>query len=181
MDYDTGHVRYCLDELAARIGVSRATVKRHVAVLRELGALAWVVHGTKTNFRRALGMKGYAATATVYAAVIPPVYDHAMGHTIVGSGYEARAIVDQRSQGKPVDNSPVDNAGSEACEPPSLTLVKEESQVQMVGGLTTPRTRGANCIPSPTRPTSAATTGAVAGPRPMSSAPTGSFAWCASS
>ncbi|MFC9498386.1 hypothetical protein [Streptomyces sp. NPDC056982] len=140
MDYDTGHVRYCLDELAARIGVSRATVKRHVAVLRELGALAWVVHGTKRNVRRALGMKGYAATATVYAAVIPPVYDHAMGHTIVGSGYEARAIVDQRSQGKPVDKSPVDNAGSEACEPPSLTLVKEESQVQMGGGFNyTPR------------------------------------------
>ncbi|MFM9373312.1 cell wall protein [Streptomyces sp. Da 82-17] len=126
MDYDLGHVRYCLDETAARLGVSTATVKRHVKVLRELGALAWVVHGTRTNIRRALGLGGYAGTATVYAATIPAAYDHAMGHTIVGSGYEARIIVDQRK--------PVDNPGSETREPPSLALVEGEGQVQVVGG-----------------------------------------------
>ncbi|MFD0555398.1 cell wall protein [Streptomyces rectiviolaceus] len=143
MDFDTGHVRYCLDETAARLGVSRATVKRHVAVLRELGALAWVVHGTKTNIRRLLGLGGYAGTATIYAAVIPPVYDHAMGHTIVGSGYGARTVIDQRGQApKAVDNSPVDNPSSGSCAPPSLTVVEEESQVQMVGGFNnTPRER----------------------------------------
>ena len=138
MDYDTGHARYCLDEMVARLGISRASVKRHVGYLRELGALAWVQHGTRTNIRRMLGLKGYAATATVYAAVIPPVFDHAMGHTIVGSGYTARIIVDLRGQSpRPVDtpgNSPVDNSTSESLEPPSLTLVKEESQVQLVGG-----------------------------------------------
>ncbi|MEU1134451.1 helix-turn-helix domain-containing protein [Streptomyces sp. NPDC005900] len=135
MDYDTGHVRYCLDEMAARLGVSRATVKRHTAILRELGALVWAVHGTKANIRRVLGLGGYAATATVYAAVIPPVYDHAMGHTIIGSGYEARIVIDQRGQTQEaVDNPPVDNPGAEGREPPSLTLVKEEVQVQMVGG-----------------------------------------------
>jgi AraC-like DNA-binding protein len=143
MDYDSGHVRYCLDKVAARLGVSRATVKRHVAVLRELGALAWVVHGTKANIRRMLGLGGYAGTATVYAAVIPAVYDHAMGHTIIGSGYQARIVIDQRGQtADPVDNSPVDNPGLAGLAPPSLTLVKEESQVQMVEGVNyTPRER----------------------------------------
>ncbi|WP_052479927.1 hypothetical protein [Streptomyces sp. NBRC 110035] len=138
MDYDTGHARYCLDETAARLGVSRATVKRHVGYLRELGALAWVQHGTRTNVRRLMGLKGYAATATVYAAVIPSVFDHAMGHRIIGTGYTARVIIDQRGQAqKPVDtagNSPVDNSALGGLEPPSLTLVKEESQVQVVGG-----------------------------------------------
>ena len=134
MDYDTGHVRYCLDETAARLEVSRATVKRHVGYLRELGALAWVQHGTRHNIRAAMGLKGYAATATIYAAVIPAVYDHAMGHRIVGSGYEARIVIDYRSTPKPVDNPPVENPDRAGLEPPSLTLVKEESQVQMVGG-----------------------------------------------
>lgn len=138
MDYDTGHARYCLDETTARLGISRATVKRHIGYLRELGALAWVQHGTRTNIRRLMGLKGYAATATVYAAVIPAVFDHAMGHRIVGTGYTARVIIDQRGQApKPVDtpsNQPVENADFEGLEPPSLTLVKEESQVQVDGG-----------------------------------------------
>ena len=143
MDYDTGHARYCLDEMVARLGISRASIKRHVGYLRELGALAWVQHGTRTNIRRAMGLKGYAATATIYAAVIPPVYDHAMGHRIIGSGYEARIVIDQRGQApripaqtrrKPVDNPPVENPAPEGLEPPSLTWVKEESQVEVVGG-----------------------------------------------
>jgi hypothetical protein len=138
MDYDTGHVRYCLADMTARLGISRASIARHIGYLRELGALPYVEHGSRRNIRAAMGLKGYAATATVYAAAIPPAFDHAMGHTIVGTGYNARIIVDQRGQcQKPVDtpgNSPVDNSGSEALETPSLTLVKEESQVQMVGG-----------------------------------------------
>jgi hypothetical protein len=134
MDYDTGHARYGLDETAARLDVDRSTVKRHVKYLRELGALAWASHGTRTNIRRTLGIPGYAGTATIYAAVIPPAYDHAMGHTIIGTGYTAQIIIDQRGQTKPVDNSPVDNPGSEGLAPPSLTWVKEEGQVQMGGG-----------------------------------------------
>jgi hypothetical protein len=135
MDYDAGHARYCLDEMVARLGIDRSTIKRHIAALRELGALAWVQHGTRANIRRALGMKGYAGTATVYAAVIPAVYDDAMGHRIVGSGYTARVVVDQRGQAPAaVDNPPVDNQGSERCAPPSLTWVMEEGQVQVVGG-----------------------------------------------
>jgi AraC-like DNA-binding protein len=141
MDYSTGHVRYCLDETAARLEVSRATVKRHVSYLRELGALAWVQHGTRTNIRRALGMTGYAGTATIYAAVIPPVFDHAMGHRIVGSGYTARIVIDQRDRpniptqaAKPVDNRPVDNSAGEGLEPPSLTWLRKKGKVQVEGG-----------------------------------------------
>lgn len=155
MDYDTGHVRYCLTEMAARLGIDRSTVARHVSYLRELGALAWVQHGSRTNVHAAKGRKGYAATATIYAAAIPAVYDHAMGHTVVGSGYEARIVIDQRTQNHtqthnqtvqnhndgdvvdeavPVDNPPVENPAQGRLATPSLTLVKEESQVQMVGG-----------------------------------------------
>jgi hypothetical protein len=140
MDYSTGHVRYCLDEMVARLGISKASIKRHVGYLRELGALAWVQHGTRTNIRAAMGLKGYAATATVYAAAIPPAYDHAMGHRIIGTGYTARIIIDQRGPviptqpRNPVDNPPVDNSSSGALEPPSLTCVEEEGKLKVVGG-----------------------------------------------
>ncbi|MGW1412603.1 hypothetical protein [Streptomyces sp. NPDC002403] len=153
MDYDTGHVLYCLNEIVARTGISRASVKRHISYLRELGSLAWVQHGTRTNIRRALGLSGYAGTATIYAAVIPAAYDHALGHRIIGTGHEARAVVDYRQMREtrtqatataPVDraaSNPVDNSAKRSCEPPSLTSADEESQVQMVGGVTTTAAR----------------------------------------
>lgn len=132
MDYSTGEVRYALDKMVARLGISKPTIKRHIAVLRELGALAWVVHGTKANIRRTLGMKGYAGTATVYAAVIPPVYDDAMGHRVIGSGYTARAVAQRPST--PVDNSPSTTPASTTHEPPSLTVVKEVGKLKVEGG-----------------------------------------------
>ncbi|MFG2463366.1 hypothetical protein ACGFWE_40825 [Streptomyces sp. NPDC048523] len=138
MDFDTGEVRYCLEDMVARLGLSRATVSRHVAYLREMGSLAWVKRGSRTNVRRALGLGGYAPTATVYAAVIPGVYDRALGHTVVGSGYTARIVIDQRGRGSsailPVDNSPEDSRCSDPDETPSLMVVKEVDQVQVVGG-----------------------------------------------
>ncbi|MFI0012487.1 cell wall protein [Streptomyces globisporus] len=88
MDYRRGIVVYGLAGVVKRTGLSPATVKRHVRVLRELGALVWMVHGSKRNLA-APGEK-YMATATIYGAVIPPAYDHAMGHRLTGSGYEAR-------------------------------------------------------------------------------------------
>ncbi|MFF8423124.1 cell wall protein [Streptomyces sp. NPDC015680] len=88
MDYGLGLVMYDLEGTARRTGTSVATVKRHVQVLRELGALAWWRHGSKANLN--LPGRAYTATATIYAAVIPPVYDVAMGHRLAGSGYEAR-------------------------------------------------------------------------------------------
>lgn len=128
MDYDTGHARYCLDDIASRLGIDRATVKRHIARLREAGLLAWVTKGSRTNIRRALGLEGYAGTATVYAAVIPPVYDQVHGNVIVGAGYEARLLTDGAHL--PVDNSPVDNPDA----PPSRYVVKEEGELKVDGG-----------------------------------------------
>ncbi|MEU1486211.1 cell wall protein [Streptomyces sp. NPDC005752] len=90
MDYRRGLVLYDLEGTAARCGVSTATVKRHVRVLRELGALAWHRHGTKRNLR--LPGRAYTATATIYAATIPAAYDEAMGHRLDGTGYGARLL-----------------------------------------------------------------------------------------
>jgi hypothetical protein len=137
MDYDTGHARYCLDATAARLGIDKSTVKRHAKYLRELGLLAWVQVGSRTNVRAALGLKGYAATATVYAAVIPAYYDVAMGRTVVGTGYNARVVTDLRDRRSPVDNEGaalVDNPDAGACAPPSLTVVKESGSLQVESG-----------------------------------------------
>ncbi|BCK73967.1 hypothetical protein Srufu_079200 (plasmid) [Streptomyces libani subsp. rufus] len=143
MDYSTGHVLYGLARMALRLRISPATLKRHAGYLRQLGALAWASHGTQRNSRAARGLDGYAATATVYAATIPATYDHAMGHTIIGDGYEARIVIDQRGQ------KPVDNRGAETgLEPLSLTLVKESCQVQMVGGVTTTGEPAAESTPT---------------------------------
>ncbi|MEU1212837.1 cell wall protein [Streptomyces sp. NPDC005790] len=88
MDHRLGFVLYDLEGTASRCGVSTATVKRHVRVLRELGALAWHRHGTKKNLR--LPGRAYTATATIYAATIPIAYDVAVGHRLDGTGYRAR-------------------------------------------------------------------------------------------
>ncbi|MEV0781723.1 cell wall protein [Streptomyces sp. NPDC050423] len=131
MDYRLGFVLYDLEGTAARCGVSVATVKRHVRVLRELGALVWQRHGTKRNLR--LPGRRYAGTATIYAATIPAVYDSAMGHRLEGAGYGARVsgVTDagrtravERARVKPrpvrpVDNSPLRRRGSGGRAPHS--------------------------------------------------------------
>ncbi|MFD0070157.1 hypothetical protein ACFVJ9_56080, partial [Streptomyces sp. NPDC127574] len=141
MDYDSGQVRYCLEGMVARLGLSRATVSRHVAYLRELGSLVWIERGSRANVRCARGLGGYARTATVYGAVIPAVYDRAHGHILVGSGYAARIVVDERGSlpcparaGAPVDNSLVDTPCSGALETPSRTWLSKEGQSKEVGG-----------------------------------------------
>jgi hypothetical protein len=147
MDYDTGHVLYGMDAMAARLGLDPSNVRRHIRYLRELGALVWVQRGSRANILRRKGQAGYAGTATVYAAVVPAVYDHAMGHRIIGTGYTARIVVDLSKRPKPVDNpemGAVDNPADGSCALPSLTVVKEESQVQMVGGFTTTAGRSRN-------------------------------------
>ncbi|MDG9687727.1 cell wall protein [Streptomyces sp. DH18] len=88
MDYRRGIAIYDLDGIVRRTGLSRATVKRHIRVLRELGSLVWLVHGSKRNI--AAPGEGYMATATIYGVVIPPAYDDAMGHRLDGTGYQAR-------------------------------------------------------------------------------------------
>lgn len=128
MDYRLGFVLYDLEGTAARCGVSAATVKRHVRVLRELGALVWQRHGSKRNLR--LPGRSYAGTATIYAAVIPPVFDEVMGYRLEGVGYEARvcgvtdagrarAVYGVRAAAHPVDNSAVDMPSSGGRAPHS--------------------------------------------------------------
>ncbi|MEV6179917.1 cell wall protein [Streptomyces sp. NPDC052015] len=141
MDYSTGHVLYGLKGMVERLGIPRSTLAKHVAYLRELGALAWVRHGSRANRLRPMGLKGYSATATVYAAVIPPVYDHALGQRIIGTGYEARIVIDHRDRSQipaqasgPVDNPAVDNSSSEARETHSLTWLRKKGKVEVEGG-----------------------------------------------
>ncbi|MFE0774327.1 hypothetical protein [Streptomyces sp. NPDC058861] len=86
-----GHVAYCRDTMWRRLGISRRTLERHIAVLRELGLLVWAVHGTRTNTRPA-GSGEWAGTATIYAAVVPRAWDDALGHRVNGHGYHARHI-----------------------------------------------------------------------------------------
>ncbi|GAA0574408.1 hypothetical protein GCM10010390_91740 [Streptomyces mordarskii] len=143
MDYDRGLVLYGLDGMVRRTGLSRATVKRHVAVLRELGALVWVRCGSKRNLR--LPGRAYTATATVYGAVIPPCFDQAMGHRLAGDGYEARvcgvteagrerAVAAARTAVEPVDKRAVDNRRSLRREPHSLGGSPPVGKVEVVGG-----------------------------------------------
>ncbi|MFB8030619.1 MULTISPECIES: cell wall protein [unclassified Streptomyces] len=147
MDYRRGLVMYGLEATARRTGLSVATVKRHVKILRELGALAWWRHGSKRNLR--LPGRAYTATSTIYAAVIPTVYDHAMGHRLTGSGYEARvcgmtqvgreravaASVARSGQGRsPVDNRSVDKSSSGVREPHSPGRYHRSPDVQVESG-----------------------------------------------
>lgn len=163
MDYSTGHVRYGLEDMAVRLDLDRSNVARHVKYLRELGSLAWAARGSRSNIKRILGRPGYAATATVYAATIPAAYDHAMGHRIIGEGYEARAIAVRQETSvteganapeSAVDNSssvPVDNPAKRSLATPSLTPATYGVQVQMVGGVTTTATRQQPTSSSPSQ------------------------------
>ncbi|MFJ4152003.1 hypothetical protein ACIP10_31130 [Streptomyces galbus] len=86
-----GHVAYCRDSMWRRLGISRRTLERHISILRELGLLVWAVHGSRANTRPA-GSGEWAGTATIYAAVVPPAWDDALGHRVSGHGYHARHI-----------------------------------------------------------------------------------------
>lgn len=142
MDYSTGHVRYCLAEVMERTGLSRTAITDHIRLLRRAGWLAWVEHGSLRNALRSLGLPGYARTATVYAATIPPEFDALEGNVLTGSGYDARVVtVTQEARARRVAQ-----AGSRT---PSLRVVKEEGQVQVVGGegLSTAQARAAKTTP----------------------------------
>ncbi|MFC9429561.1 cell wall protein [Streptomyces sp. NPDC056987] len=163
MDYRRGTVLYDLDGTVRRTGLSRATVKRHVRVLRELGALVWLVHGSKRNLVLP-GEDGYVATATVYGAVIPRAFDAALGHRLSGSGYEARvcgvteagreravaqAVKAAKGAAGPVDNRPVDQRSSQVREPHSLGRSTHSEKVDVDGGSNyTSRKRASRSTPS---------------------------------
>lgn len=143
MDYDRGWVLYDLEGTCARTGLSPATVKRHVAYLRETGLLAWQRHGSKTNLR--LPGRAYTATATIYAATIPPAYDHATGRTRTGTGYHARvtsyteagrhqAVHQARARQQEGRRPTRPHTRAQTREPHSLGGCSTEGKVQTVGG-----------------------------------------------
>ena len=72
------------------LGLQRRAVLKHARVLRELGLLAWVAHGSKINLMRTrrgdrwATEHGYRGTATLFAAFAPPAWDTAMGRRVHG-------------------------------------------------------------------------------------------------
>ncbi|GJF33036.1 hypothetical protein KNE206_57360 [Kitasatospora sp. NE20-6] len=91
-----GHLGYGRNALAADLNLSVACVAAHTRVLRELGLLAWVEHGSKTNVLRTRAPhqqpNAYKATGTIFALVVPPAYDLAHGRGTSGTGYHARLV-----------------------------------------------------------------------------------------
>ncbi|MGW4803061.1 hypothetical protein [Kitasatospora sp. NPDC004272] len=142
MDFGTGHVRYRLDVVTARTGLGRSTVAKHTALLRRAGWLAWAQHGSLRNARREAGLEGYAPTAAVYAATIPPAFDELVGNVLEGSGYEARVVgVTEDSRVRQVEQAAERAVLKAAAAPapqapwtPSLRVIEEEGQVQVSGG-----------------------------------------------
>ncbi|MEW1569697.1 hypothetical protein AB0454_43060 [Streptomyces sp. NPDC093509] len=93
-----GHFAFNVAATVVELGISRRTVLAHARYLRELGLIAWVEHGSRANVQRARRGEafapgdGYRGTATIYAPVAPPVWDHVQGHRVRGVGYRARLI-----------------------------------------------------------------------------------------
>ncbi|MFI6384318.1 hypothetical protein ACIBKX_33270 [Streptomyces sp. NPDC050658] len=94
-----GHFPFSVERTAHELGLNRRTILNHAQYLRELGLLAYVEHGSRTNvIRTRLGGDawkpgdGYRGTATLFAAVAPCVWDEAMGRRISGTGYTSRVV-----------------------------------------------------------------------------------------
>ncbi|MEU1273580.1 hypothetical protein [Streptomyces sp. NPDC005799] len=134
MGFDTGHARYVLTDVMQRTGLSRTAVTDHIRLLRTAGWLAWVEHGSHANVRRGRGLPGYAATATVYAATIPPAYDAWAGNQLAGTGYRAWVIRPGRRSPAPTARAEGGGRKTGPTRTPSLRWVKKEGKAQVVGG-----------------------------------------------
>ncbi|MWA07882.1 hypothetical protein [Streptomyces sp. BA2] len=151
-----GHFAFSIEQTARELGLKRRAILNHALYLRELGLLAYVEHGSKTNaIRTRLGTawqpgNGYRGTATIFAAVAPRVWDEAMGRRISGTGYTSRVV------------GFTDNGRAHACREalckeakkrasaldsactPSVMVPQDHRQLQVVGGKKyTPRKRAA--------------------------------------
>lgn len=147
MDFQRGIVLYDLEGTARRLGISRATVKRHIKVLRELGALVWLQHGSRRNLR--IPGRPYTATATVYGATIPPAYDHALGHRLSGHGYTATHTgFTPAGRAQAIAAAQAASAGARR-EPPSRTNTTHSPKAELRGNSTTTRPARADKIAKP--------------------------------
>lgn len=147
MDFERGIVLYDLEGTARRVGVSRATVKRHIKVLREIGALVWLQHGSRRNLR--LPGRKYAATATIYGATIPPAFDHAHGHRLSGQGYTARHTGFTPAGRAQAIAAARETAARTRREPPSRTNTTHSPIADLSGTSTTTRRARAAKITKP--------------------------------
>ncbi|MFC8349566.1 hypothetical protein [Streptomyces sp. NPDC057280] len=152
-----GHVAYCRDTMWPRLSISRRTLDRHIAVLRELGPLVWAVHGSRSNSRPA-GSGEWAGTATIYAAVVPRAWDDAFGHRVRGHGYHARhigftdhgrqmAIADARRRARPARHGDTPSCKSNHL-PPTAEMRGEKNNTRLTGS-TRPRTPRQHGVPEP--------------------------------
>ncbi|MBT2446037.1 hypothetical protein J7F03_02820 [Streptomyces sp. ISL-43] len=160
-----GHFPFSIETAQLELGLGRRTVLKHARVLRELGLIAYIEHGSKTNSMRTrhgdawTPEHGYRGTATLFAAVAPPVWDAAMGRRTDGTGYRARVIgvtcrgrtlavadVRRRTASKP-------NRGRRCT--PSSVVPQDHRNLQVVEGKNYTRARGcAVKSPKPTRQSS---------------------------
>ncbi|MEU5137097.1 hypothetical protein [Streptomyces californicus] len=154
-----GHVAYCRDAMWKRLGISRRTLERHIAVLRELGLLVWALHGTRTNTRPA-GSGEWAGTATIYAAVVPRAWDDALGHRVSGHGYHARhtgfterghhvAIADARRRTRPARRRDTPSCNANHICPTAEMRGKKNNTSAPHGAR--PRSRRRHDVPEPYR------------------------------
>lgn len=157
-----GHFPFSAEATARELGLKRRAVFNHARYLRELSLIAYVEHGTKRNVLRTrygaawTSEHGYRATATLFAAVAPRVWDEAMGRRIEGEGYQARqvgvtdagrklavaeAVERQRERQGFQQTEPVDNSGS--CTP-SVVVPQPHTSGSVDGGMKD-RTRKRTC------------------------------------
>ncbi|MFI0220245.1 hypothetical protein [Streptomyces lydicus] len=143
-----GHVAYALRDMMKRLRLARSTVTTHVRVLRELGLLAWVSHGSSHNILRTRLKDrfrpgtGYRGTATIYAPCAPPHWDHARGRLRDGHGYRSRirAYTPQgRAQAVVVARGR--RAAASARRTPSFTSLPPSLPAAEVREINTPRAR----------------------------------------
>ncbi|MFF7415403.1 hypothetical protein [Streptomyces lydicus] len=147
-DNRDGHVAYGLKGMMRRLGLARSTVATHVAILRELGLLAWVSHGSSHNVLRSrLGTRfragsGYRGTATIYACCAPPAWDRTRGQLRDGHGYRSR-IRAYTPQGKTqaIASAQEHRATRVACRTPSSTAPPTYLPAPVVGENKTPAVR----------------------------------------
>ncbi|MFJ4966000.1 hypothetical protein ACIP6P_26745 [Streptomyces sp. NPDC088729] len=135
LDDSTGLAMYCRDQICERLGIDKSTVKRHMGYLRELGLLVLVSEGSRLNSRRLRGLPGYSGTAAVYGAVVPRVWDNALGHRVQGVGYEARLVgITEAGRQRLIQAAAVDNPVDDTGRAPQSVVVTHDVPADVDGG-----------------------------------------------
>ncbi|MEW1639871.1 helix-turn-helix domain-containing protein [Streptomyces sp. NPDC093801] len=137
-----GHVAYGAAGIQRRLGVSRSTVMKHTRILRELGLLAFVEHGSRRRnaLRTRLGDRfgpgcGFRRTATIYAPCAPAVWDRAQGRIRAGAGYTARIrALTPEGRARAISGARPTISSTRRPRTPSYTVVPHDGQPPLSGG-----------------------------------------------